>query len=304
MKRSNFFRLFGIILFIYVISKINVAELFAVFKQINLGYFSVGVLFLVLSFLVRIVRWRMLAESIGSHLSFGTSASMVAKGLFFGSVVPGRLGEFWRARYLVKESRVTGGQAFYIAFIDRILDILVVAAVGLLGFWILGWQIPVLIFLFFAVLAFFLGRKKGIRKPLGILIRRFMPDFLKEKADYFLGEFYKGFADLKPKLFIQTSALAFLYYLFGGAVFHYFVVLALGLTIPFWYLFLIVAIVWLVMAIPVSMFGLGTREAAFVYFFALLSVSASSAVAVSLLALFCNILMVTVPAAVLFLVKK
>ncbi len=304
MNRTFFFRLFGIILFIYVVSKINTAELAAILRKINLDYFLIGVLFLVLSFFVRIVRWQMLAESIGSRLSFGTSASMVSKGLFFGSIVPGRLGEFWRARYLVKESAVTGGQAFYIAFLDRILDILVVVMIGLLGFWVWGWKIPVLIFLGLAVFAYFLGRKKGIRKSLDLLIRFLTPGFLKKRADYFLSEFYKGFVNLKPKLFIQTSLLAFLYYLFGGAVFHYFVVLALGLAIPFWYIFLIVAIVWLVMAIPVSIFGLGTREAAFIYFFAFLSISASSAVAVSLLALFCNILMVTIPAAVLFLMKK
>lgn len=304
MKYSIFFRLFGIILFVYVISRINIAELIAVLRQINAGYFLIGVLFLVFSFFVRIVRWRMLAESIGSRLSFGQSASMVSKGLFFGSVVPGRLGEFWRARYLVEKSGVTGGQAFYIAFIDRILDILAVTVVGLLGFWVLGWQIPVLIFICLAAIAYFLAKKKGIRRFLNASIRFFIPGFLKEKADYFLSEFYNGFAGLKPKLFIRTSALAFLYYLAGGAVFHYFVVLALGFTIPFWYLFLIVAIVWLVMAIPVSLFGLGTREAAFIYFFALLNIAASSAVAVSLLALFCNILIVTVPAAVLFLMKK
>ena len=304
MNRAFFFRFLGIILFIYVVSKINLAELSAVFKQIRLDYFLIGVLFLIFSFLIRIVRWRILVESIASPLSFGTSASMVSKGLFFGSVVPGRLGEFWRARYLVKESGVTGGQAFYIAFIDRISDILVVTVVGLLGFWVLGWQLPVLIFICLAAIAYFLARKKRIRRSLNTLIRFFIPDFLKEKADYFLTEFYKGFVNLKPKVFVQTSALAFLYYLFGGAVFHYFIVLSLGLTVPFWYLFLIVAIVWLVMAVPVSMFGLGTREAAFIYFFALLNISASLAVAVSLLALFCNILIVTVPAAVLFLMKK
>lgn len=304
MNRTFFFRLFGIALFIYVVSKINIADLVAVLRKTNLDYFLIGVLFLMLSFLIRIARWRMLAESIGSHLSFGTSASMVSKGLFFGSVVPGRLGEFFRARYLVEESAVSGGQAFYVAFIDRILDILVVAAVGLLGFWILFSKIPVLIFFISAVAICFLARKKGIRRSLDILIKFFIPAFLKEKADYFLSEFYKGFVNLKPKLFIKASVLAFLYYLFGGAAFHYFVVLALGLAVPFWYLFLIVAIVWLVMAIPVSLFGLGTREAAFIYFFALLNISASSAVAVSLLALFCNLFMVTVPAAVLFLMKK
>jgi len=64
-----------------------------------------------------------------------------------------------------------------------------------------------------------------------------------------------------------------------------------------------VAIAWLVAVIPITILGLGAREAAFIYFFSLLGISASSAVALSLLALFCNIL-IAFPGAIMFLKQE
>ena len=270
------------------------------FKEINLIYYLICILFSILGFLIRVWKWRILTNSIDARVSFGGLTKIAAKGFFLGLVTPGKLGEFWKVKYLTEETGVAGGKAFYTAFMDRLLDLLVIAVVGFGGLIVFGWQVSALMFLCLAVLAYFLKRQKRFFYA---LIGFFIPSFLKKRAESFLLEFYQGFAGLKLKLSIKLLVLTFLYYLIGGPVLHYFVALSLGITIPFWYLFLIVAMVWLLLAIPVSIFGLGTREAGFIYFFSILGIPASLAVAFSLLLLLANILL-AIPGAILFLKQK
>lgn len=311
-KYLKYLKFFGIILFIYILSKINISELIAIFKEINLIYYLIGVLFLIFGFLTRILRWKLLVESISIKCSFIKLVEMSAKGLFFGLITPAKMGEFWRARYLVEENRVSGGRAFYTAFMDRVLDLLIITVIGFLGFVVIylkfarfwNWQLPLFVFVFLVVLIYFLGRKKRIQKIINFLIKFLLPDSFREKADYFLTEFYQGFSFLKLKLFIKILFWGFLYYLLSGVIFGYFTVLALGIIVPFWYFFLVMALVLLAISIPISIFGIGAREASFIYFFSFFNVPVSSAIALALLILFGNILVIALPGAILFLRQK
>lgn len=312
IKYSKFFRLFGIILFIYILSNINIFDLVIILKDINIVYYLIGILFFIFGFLIRILRWKLLVDSIGVEVSFNKLAEMSAKGLFFGLATPAKMGEFWRAKYLTEQSKISGGQAFYTAFADRIIDLLVIMVISLIGFIIISlkfikiwdWQVPALILFFLPILIYFLSRQKRIKKILNFLIKFLIPDSFKERAGYFLNEFYQAFYGLKLKLFLKVLFLGFIYYVSSGVIFAYLIALALGIIIPFWYLFLIIALVWLIITIPVSVFGLGTREASYIYFFSFFGISASLAVTFSLLALFCNILIIGLPGAILFLKQK
>jgi len=313
IKSSILIRFFGIILFIYILTKIDTAELIAAFKEINLVYYLIGILFFILGFLIRILKWKILVNSIGAEISFKVISKISTQGVFFGSITPGKLGEFWRAKYLAKETGVTGGKALYTTFIDRVVDLLVVVVISLVGMVVIylklsktqNWPLLVaFILLLFIVFTCFFIRKKGIQKLCGTLIRFLIPSSLKEKTDSFLNEFYQGFKNLNLSLFLTILALGFLYYFLIGPIFYYFITLALGISLPFWYLFLIIAMAWLVAIIPVTILGLGTREATFIYFFSLFGILAPFAVAFSLLGLLCNILIIALPGAILFLRQK
>ncbi len=60
---------------------------------------------------------------------------------------------------------------------------------------------------------------------------------------------------------------------------------ALDVTIPFLHLMVIIPIIYLTEAVPISINGLGVRESAFAFFFSLLGFSAADGLAVSLLVL-------------------
>lgn len=314
IKYSNFFRLFGIILFVYVLSRIDISELTNALKNINLGYYLIGALFLILGFLIRVLRWKMLVQSVGIETSLKGITEMSVKGLFLGIITPGKLGEFWKTKYLSSETGAAGGTAFYTVFMDKVMDLLVMGIICSLGILVIylnfkgagHWELLFLIFIssVIVIFAYFLTRKERMQKLFKILIKFLTPSVFKKRVSSFLDEFYLGFKTLNLKLFFKLLIFGFLYYFFAGTTLHYFTTLALGISVPFWYLFFIVAIAALAAALPVTILGLGTREAAFIYFLSLLKIPASFAVALSLLALFCLLSAIALPGAILFLKQK
>lgn len=313
MKKINysiFFRLFGIILFIYVLAKINVSELTTAFKEIRLVYYLLGISFLIFWFLIRTLKWQRLINSIGVKTPTSALFKIMAKGIFLGVVTPGKIGEFWRAKYLAESSAIAKGGAFYTAFMDRLVDMLVLGLVSILGLLVIylkfnigaGRQLYVLVFILLIFLVFVFLKKMGLQRITKIFVKFFMPASWQEATNIFLAEFDSAFRSLKLRLFLEILVYGFLYYL-SAVIVYYFIALALGITLPFWYLFLVLAVVWLILTLPLTFFGLGAREAGFIYFFSILGIPASLAVAFSLLVLLANILL-AIPGAVLFLKQK
>ena len=306
MNYQNFFRLFGLILFVYIIAKIDVGELTAALKGMDFLYYFIAIMFLFFSFLTRTIKWKKLINSIGAKIPGNVLFRIMAKGLFLGVITPGRVGEFWRAKYLTDHSKISQGVAFYTAFMDRLMDMIIFGLVAIIGLPIIylrfgieaQWQMYLLVFIFLIILAFVFLKKLGLQRISKIFVRFFVPASQQEKTNNFLTDFDSPFKILKLRLFLELLAYGFLYYVTAIAV-YYFVALSLGLNLPFWYLFLTVSMVWLILALPITFLGLGTREASFIYFFSIMGIPAHSAVAFSLLVLLIYILS-AIPGAILF----
>jgi len=308
----NFFRFFGITLFIYILFRIDIAALLVVLKEINLAYYLIGISFLFFWVLIRTLKWKRLINSIEVKVPTNVLLRIMAKGIFLGVVTPAKLGEFWRAKYLAESSAISRGSAFYTAFMDRLMDLLVVGLVTISGLIIIylkfsigigiEWQLYALGFVLFMSLSLVFLKKIGLQRFFKIFVGFLIPASWKEQADAFLAEFDNCFKALRPRLFLEMLAYTFLHYSIA-VVAYYFIALALGISLPFWYLFLIVAMVWLILTLPITFFGLGTREVGFIYFFSILGISPSLTVAFSLLVLFANILL-SVPGVILFLKQK
>lgn len=296
---KKYSKILGLILFFYILSRIDFGDLADTLRSVNLAYFSAGLLFLAIGVLTRFWRWGTLINSIGKNLAFKDLAVFSLRGIFWGVLTPGKLGEFLRAKYLSEATSASLGKSFYTTIIDRIADLLVVAAVGLLA--IRNFQLSALISICLAVLAYFLIKRNNLLKN---LIKFMVPSAIKNKMDNFLSELYSGFKSLDWRVMLKILFWAFMYYLFSGALTNYFMALAIGAEVSFWHMFFITSLTWLAVALPISFLGLGTREASFIYFLSFVGVPAPQALAISLLALFSNILILTIPGAILFLKQR
>lgn len=310
-KRINqYIRIFGIILFFYILSRIDLRELASIIKGMNLFYFLIAFVILAFSFLLGILKWRILINSQDLKIPFGILVRAYLKGLFLGVITPGKLGEFWKTKYLTKAVNISPGKAFYTVLMDRLMDVMImvmVGTVGVINFLLLnriegGWLLISLILLLAVFIAYFLIKKEKTEKFLGFFLRFFVPASLKERMGSFLDEFFKGMNRLDFRLFLKLVICGFSYYSIS-VLFYYFLALSLGIPIAFFQLFLIIALVWLVLIIPITILGIGTREASYIFFFAILNIKIPLAVAFSALILAVTVLSV-IPGAILFLKDK
>lgn len=292
-KNYKYLRIIGIILFIYILSRINLQELFQTLKNINLSYFLLAIILLPVSPILAILKWRMLINSQDLKIPFRRLTEFFFKGLFLGTITPGRLGEFWKAKYLTDNFSISGGRAFYTVLMERLIDLIIIVTVGLVG-----------------LITFFLSEKIGfllfLILPLIILaiyplIKVFISLLKRKKTNPFFKGFLSSLAELNFFTFLKLSCYGILYYLTTIFI-YYFLALSLGINIGFLYLFLIVALVFLVLILPITILGLGTREASYIFLFSIFSITASTAVAFSSLILLVGIVL-SIPGVILFLKK-
>jgi uncharacterized membrane protein YbhN (UPF0104 family) len=72
------------------------------------------------------VRWRAVART--PEVSVPRFAEMVVSGVAVNNVVPGRVGDLLRARWLQTAARIPGGRALATVFVDRAFDVLALVA--------------------------------------------------------------------------------------------------------------------------------------------------------------------------------
>lgn len=304
--KYKYIRIIGIILFFYILLKINLQELFLTLRKINLFYFLIAIILALISALLGILKWRVLIKSQEIKVSFITLAKIYLKGFFLGTITPGKLGEFWKVKYLTEKCEISSGLAFYTTLMDRIIDLVIIVGISLAGvgslFSLYGieadWAVIILWLILISLIVYFLTKKNNIRKILKSLINIFLPKSIREKTDLFLDQFFGELQRLNLTLFLKLLMWGLSYYL-SAVLVYYFVMLSLGISISIWYLFLIVALIWLIVGLPITILGVGTREASYIFFFSVFGISSFQAVAMSLLILFCDIVIV-IPGAILF----
>ncbi len=281
------------------------------FKSINLFYFLFALILLPLSPIISIFKWRALVRAQHINVPFKMLAGAFLKGLFLGTVTPGKLGEFWRAKYLTELTPVSGGRAFYTALMDRLAVLVVIIPVALLGVLNLllfgrikmeiGWLILVLFLALVSGAIYFLIQRKEAQKVTKVLLGFFLPSSVREKADLFFRDFFKAMKEMNPALFAKVLGWAVAYCLAMASI-YYLLAVSLGVKIGFFNLFLIIALSWIVLLLPVTVLGLGTREATYIFFFSIFNIPGSLAVAFSLLILLVGIIL-SVPGIILILKK-
>lgn len=262
-----------------LISKIGAERLIKIAKGISIATFLSSAMLYIFSIYVSSIRWRLLIMGgIGLKRLF----SLYLIGSFFNNLMPGIIGgDAVKAYYLSKELK-QGHQnlsnpkislAIASVFMDRYIGFVSLLIIGIIAYPFgyknfrgstIEWVFPVIILTFIAgssiLFIFRLGNRIG-----------FMSDFYE----------YLGFISGKGiiirclilSLFIQTIIIFSVYIVSRG----------IGVNVPFYFLFIVIPLISVISSIPVSISGIGVREASFVILLAPLGVSHAQAVTLSLL---------------------
>ena len=252
-----------------VVSKAGVYKVISTLKSLNPLYFVLAVLIYICTLYISTIRWRLL---LPDDLRTKKLFSLYLIGSLFNHVLPGMVGgDAVKAYYLYKD---TGKAPAAIAsvFMDRYVGFTGLMFIGVAAFPFglryfhgsyIEWMLPAIIALFL-VASFVIFRIKIGRKI------------------KFLFELYEYFALYKNKHHILFKAFlisVFVQVLVVLAV--YLLCLGMGLNVPLVPMFIFIPIITTLAMVPVSISGIGIREASFVLLLGSLGVSSTHATAVA-----------------------
>ncbi len=284
-KIINFFPIVGLIILIYILSTIDLAKILEVFSKIN-PFYSFLALFSVLPVvLLSNIQWQILLKKQKINVSFFYSLKNIFIGYFYGFITPGGFGAYTRSLYLKTESGCSLPKCVSNIIIFNTIDFLSLLLLGIFGGLILGSLFPsiffALIFVFIIVVFLFLFfLKKDTSKFFfkKIIQKQFFSNY-KDRLSDSIDDFYRDLPGFKDVF------LPFLISVFGWLVRFsiFFLISRLFLVdVEFYYFILIVAVANFVGSIPVSIYGLGTRDAALISLLSVFGVYPEKVLALSL----------------------
>ncbi|MCP3682794.1 MAG: flippase-like domain-containing protein [bacterium] len=286
----------GLLIFIFILSRIDVPSTLDILLSTNIFYFLIAVLLLALMFIPKIIRWRYIMSLQGINYSFKDSLVMYSSALFFGLITPGRLGEIVKASYLKRDGHSIGKSVFSVIF-DRLFDVLFLLIFGYIAMFFFAAQFKIHLYaisfsLVFVIAAFvFIILKKDLTiNILRWLFIRLIPSRYKDGVKENIKEFYNGLKIFNKKTLGVIVMLTFFSWV-AYFVNAFLLAKSLNLNIDFFYFSLSIAIVALVTLIPITFVGIGTRDAALIFFLSIVGISTEATIALSTLILFMTVIL-------------
>ncbi|MFH0831816.1 MAG: lysylphosphatidylglycerol synthase transmembrane domain-containing protein [archaeon] len=263
MKIIKWMPVIGIALLAYILFKIGIKNLVAAFAGAN--YFYVFLMFLTFPplLMLQAYKWDILLKRQKINFSFMHLLGLQTISIFYEFVTPARIGSFIKIAYLQEKIHNLGKSASSVV-IDRALDFLVVAFLAFLGsLSLLGGKLNIFyvcigIFLLFLLGFIVLMNKRIMRFFAGIFYKLLLPKKFKRGAKKSFKDFYRNMppAGIILALFAITAVFWILVYSQA-----YLSALAFHVNVPYSKFIVIFPISVIISLVPISISGLGTREA-------------------------------------------
>ena len=248
---------------------------------------------------LKVERWRWVLDALQVSYRWGRAFIAFSGGLSAGIVTPGRLGELVRVMYLSGDLGLPYGLGLFSVIMDRLLDLVFLSVVGgaTLASWQLRfslptWFLPVMIPVTIMPVLLLVP---AVRRKIVSWLEKRTAEAPDKKTDR-LGRLSEALALGAARTLGGRSRKALLFALLYTlcafcmlATQAYFLTRGLGLSLGWVEVFLILGLANLVAGLPLSVAGVGTRDAVFVLLLAARGIPAESAVALGAGILVCNV---------------
>lgn len=290
MRRKWLFQLIGILLFVLILWKLNLRIVFSILANTQPIVLLLALSLSIPFVLLKVVRWRYLLRMQAIDYDFKNSLLAYLGSMYLGLVTPGRIGDFAKVLHLKSDKRVPLSEGFSSVFVDRLFDLLIVVSMACAGglAFALSRNILVVIFvfllLFLAIVFVLLNARIG--KPLiSVLFRAVLPRKYGDAAEVRFATFYNGIEQFKNLKIVYPLFLSLL----GYSIFFvqcYLIAVSLNIQITFLNVAFCISTANMVSLIPISISGIGTRDATVISIFSVLNLSKEAALAFSIMFLF------------------
>ncbi len=290
MRLSKILPVIGLALFVFIIARAGPLKIVQVLSDVDLYYLLLSIGMVALVTVLKGFKWKMVIGMHGCDYRFSQSVRVWLIGALTGIITPGRAGDLIRALYLNKHCKGLG-RCISTVVIDRAIELavaLVFASFGIVLFsaWF-GESALLYVVITFVVIGFaLLGlmfRKSFMRRALRPIFRVFVPARHEDRMRASFHEFYGSMGDIRKRRGSLAAVSIFsvgiwLIQILEVQIFA----LALGIQIDYLYMLAVLSIVVIIELIPVSVSGIGTRDAFLVFSLGLIGVSPELAIALSI----------------------
>jgi hypothetical protein len=257
----------GILAVIFL--KIDINEFIHNFKNINLLYFAISLLFFVPQTYVSAKRWQLILEP-QCVISLWKSTTLILASSTLNVILPSKVGDFAKALFLKRSDGLELSKGFSLTFIEKILDVAGLCVVLLVGAIFIpnGNSIVRLSIVFsFCIITLtifmfsydmrrlklnWLASKIGVEKRLNAFLDEWQQSVSAQRRD-------------KERFIMILSFTIFLWFLHIGQIYLFF--LSLNSAVSPMVVLTYVPLSIFVGLIPISFGGIGTRDAALIYLF-------------------------------------
>lgn len=287
---KKYLKIAGLLLLVWILWRTDLGQVGAVLARCRLELLLAALALNLSSIAVKAGRWQLMLRTQGFDYGLLRSIRVYFSGVFIGTATPGRVGDLARVLYVRRDLGISLGFGLSSVIMDRLMDIYMLLGVGLLAcfrFGVAGYSRGVFLLpaavLALAPLVLFSPRhgRRLVQWSLGLFQRTKLGRRVAGGVD----DLYHGLSTLIAPSLIAGGLLTLLSY---GGVFGAGYLGALSLHIPISAVdtALVVGLANLLSLLPITVAGLGTREAVFLYCFSVLGLDPALALGFSIVILF------------------
>jgi len=280
----KYFSLIGIVLFIFILSKTNLNSFLLIAQQTKYSFFCLLPVSIFAIFFIQTLKWQQLLKIQRLNYNFWYLFKVHIISSYYALLTPSRLGYFVKIGYLNNSFGIASPSVI----VDRILDTLVLIIFAFAGAFLLIGQFPnlilqILIFgiCFVVIVLFFYSKTRA--KFLLAFLKKVIPLKFQESLRRVFHDFYDNLPSRRKLLFPFLLTIFTWFLIYSQS---YVIAKALNINIDFWHFIFYLPIATIISLAPITVSGLGTREAALILLFSQFNISIESIVALSLSALF------------------
>jgi hypothetical protein len=285
MNLKKLFPIVGIGILIFIIINLDKQKILEIFVNVDplysfLCFFAIVPILLLTNF-----QWQIVLKKQKIYVSFLYSLKNILIGYFYGFITPGGFGAYARSLYLKHESKEPLPKCVSNIITFNTIDYLSLLLLGAVGglllsgrFLYLFLTIIIVLVIVFALFLFFLKKEKSkimFKKIIQSRVFETVKDRLEDPVD----SFYENLPSFKDIL------LPFMISIIGWIIRFselYLVSMLFFINVPYLYFILIIAVANVVASLPISIYGLGTREASLITLFSIFNVVPENIVSLSL----------------------
>lgn len=276
---NKYIKIIGLGIFVIILAKVDFLNLLNIVKEINFLYMSIAFALIFPVLMIKAWRWQYLLKLQNIIYPYNKSFLTYLKGFYLGLITPGRIGEFSKTGFLKSEMGIPLSKSGSSVFADKFIDMLLLMFFGSLGLSIyfenkIGLYILVLSLLFLIMFLSIINSPKNILRSFWSKIGQINQNRI---LLFFNG--LKNIVSVKIIFAIFLTVLAYALFFLQG----YFVALAIGMPLPILFIVFSVSSASLAASLPISIWGIGTREAVFIFAFKTIGIGMENALSFSFL---------------------